>query len=315
MKTLLIVLFSLMQLTASAQTNSLVIKSGETKTLSARTYQFESVKIENGGNLIIRSNSSRWCIIWVSGDVEINGEIKGTNFRRNQIAISDITPDGKKIEHKFSNVALGGSGGNGGVASQLGAGSRSGGTGASGTSEYGGGGGSGGGIHIQGHATRLGANGNNASDFRGAIAPDGGYGNSGGNGSRLSTYPNGALLLIYSEKTISGNGIISLKGVNGGNGASGGRGANSNRGKRGAGGGGGGSPGGDGGRLVLIAEKFQEDLTIALDGGNGGSGGPAGNPANYATGGSKGEDGETGIVDFYTLDQWKNAAQLVNVKN
>lgn len=284
---------------------ALVVRPGETVEIAARLHQFESIHVMAGGTLRIRPRSARWTILWTTGDVRIEGEIVGTQFARSAGLVREQTPDGKWIEHQFSGESLGGRGGSGGTASQLGAGSRNGGSGGNGTALAGGGGGSGGGIHIQGDATRLGGPGNSASDWRGAPPPDGGYANRGGDGARLSSHPNGALLMIYAGGTFRGSGHFRLTGDAGANGANGGAGANSNRGRRGGGGGGGGAPGGEGGRLLLVAGEFENDPVVTLSGGAGGQGGRAGQPAFHAEPGQPGEPGSEGYLDVLTHAQWQ----------
>lgn len=292
----------------SRQLPDLIVESGQTISLAARLHQYNSIHVKKGGTLIIRPNSSQWSIWWVTGDVTIEGSVIGKRFSRSTAPIKDRTPDGKLIEHKFAQIARGGTGGTGGTAMR--GATRNGGTGAAGNNEYGGGGGSGGGIHIQGSGTRLGGHGKNATDWRGAPIPDGGYGNQGGDGGRLSTHSNGALLLIYSGGVFRGTGEVDLRGDAGEDGRQGGRGWSSNLGRRGAGGGGGGAPGGEGGRLVLVVKSLENDPNVLLDGGAGGKLGPPGSPPNYATPGSPGEDGGAGHLDILTLEQWRQTEQL-----
>lgn len=286
----------------------LVVAEGETRTILARVHQFKNVHIKAGGTLVISPNSSRWTILWATGDVVVEGTIIGERFGNVITPIRDRTPDGKQVEHVYALNALGGAGGMGGYASIAGAGSRSGGQGARGTNAYGGGGGSPGGVHIMGNASRLGSNGNSATDWHGAPpANDGGYSDAGGNGGRLASFAHGCPLMIYAEGTFKGEGLIRLHGSDGATGLPGGPGLDSNRGVKGSGGGGGGAPGGEGGRLVLVANVIENDPNVSLDGGRGGAGGPIQGYRYGATPGARGDDGGTGFVDVFSLDQWRSS--------
>src|SRR5690606_7721115 len=233
----------------------LIVKSGETLTLNNRTYQYNNVIIERNATLIITEQSTRWFILWASGDVKIEGKIIANNFRVGPRTVNDKTPDGKTISHTFNNDTEGGAGGNGGKAVGGTPGSRSGGRGANGNTKAGGGGGSGGGIFIAGASTRLGGNGRDATDWRGAPLAELGFDNQGGDGGRLNSHSNGGLVFIYCGGTFIGQGgQLDIKGSKGEKGKDGGRGTTSNRGYCGGGGGGGGAPGGEGGHVIIVSK-------------------------------------------------------------
>lgn len=285
----------------------LVVEAGKEKVLAARTHQFSRIHVKPGGRVVITPRSSRWSIWWVTGEVVIEGTVIGRDFARSPNPITDVTPDGKSLTHKFESTAEGGTGGSGGAASR--GETRAGGSGARGTIDFGGGGGSPGGIHILGPQTRLGSEGLSASDWRGAEpAPDGGYDRRGGDGARIARHPNGALLLIYATGKFSGDGVFDFAGQDGLEGSSGSSGTTSNRGQVGGGGGGGGAPGGDGGRLLVVAADIQNNTRFDALGGRGGPGGPAGPPTYGATAGRSGENGNAGYMDEIPLDEWSVAA-------
>lgn len=281
----------------------IVVRSGESRTIPPRLYQPSRLVVEEGGVLTIQPGANRWAVFWVSGDVTILGSIVAEQFSLGSSTVRDVTPDGVRIEHTFERAALGGMGGNGGVSSQLGAGTRSGGQGALGTNRYGGGGGSGGGIYIAGPSTRLGGPGRDAQGYQGAPLADMSNDNHGGNGGLTSTSAFGGLICIFAGGACEALGKISIRGSAGAPGARGGAGFNSNRGLRGGGGGGGGGPGGDGGRAILIGNGF-ETCEIDAAGGLGGSGGSTTGFSNGATAGTDGEPGAAGLIDFYRRDQW-----------
>jgi hypothetical protein len=285
----------------------LVVKSGETLELSNRTYQYKNVLIESGGKIVITQQSTRWFILWASGNVIIAGKILGRYFRTGLRTVSDKTPDGRTITHEYKNESRGGAGGNGGIAFGGTPGSRSGGRGAEGTTDAGGGGGSGGGIYIAGPGTRLGGHGQDATNWRGAPLAQDGIGNQGGDGGRIEPNANGGLIFIYAGGEFIGTGgNIVVVGSPGVNGQSGGRGVDSNRGYRGGGGGGGGAPGGEGGHVIIVAGNLTSECKVEVSGGGGGPGGLGGKPEHGATSAYAGENGSAGVVDWLTLEQWND---------
>jgi hypothetical protein len=285
--------------------NDLIVRTGETKFMNTRTYRFDNVLIEQGGKLIITEQSTRWFILWVSGDVTINGEIEAINFKIGPRTVIDNTPDNKKIEHIYHNDVLGGTGGFGGISRLTNVGSRTGGQGALGTNKYGGGGGSGAGVYLMGAGSKLGGNGVNAIDWRGAPLTEFGYNNTGGNGGKVENSCNGGLIFIYCGGTFNGSGgRINLSGKNGENGQNGGHGDTGPQGSRGSGGGGGGAPGGEGGHFILVTDKLDSKCSINIRGGRGGNGGNAGQHQHGATNGSNGRNGSAGIEDYYKINEW-----------
>lgn len=277
---------------------------GVSKEIPARLHTLDSLTVEAGGTLNVQANSSRWTILWVKGDVTIHGVVTARQFLATAGTVTDKTPDGKLIEHRYPAEAVGGSGGDGGVASQLGAGSRNGGRGATGTTQFGGGGGSGGGIFIQGPSTRLGGEGRSATDFRGAPLADGGFQNRGGDGVRANPYRSGGLLMIYCGGVCNFKGaVFNLTGSNGEDGRNGGSGTNSTRGTQGGGGGGGGAPGGDGGHLIVVGDNLSQAV-VSLAPGAGGNPGKPGQPAFGATPGYPADAGQAGLQDHYTMEEW-----------
>lgn len=277
----------------------LVVVSGDTKILPARTRRFNNIYIEQGATVVIPQGSSRWSIWWADGDVRIDGKVMGQGFARKSGSISARTPDGKSVSYEFSRAAVGGDGTNGGSSRQGGR-SSAGGLGASGTAEYGGGGGSSGGVRIALHESRIGSAGQNGRQWRGGPpAVQHGRG-SGGNGGKADRHSNGALLLIRSGKTLSGQGKFNFQGDKGVNGKEGVKSSRSNRGFRGHSGGGGGAPGGDGGYIILIAASLNHDFELRLDPGMGGAGGKVGSQQS----GSEGDRGDYGSIDEFTLEDW-----------
>ena len=285
--------------------DSLIVESGETKTISNRTYQYKYLHIKPGGFLKVQNSSIHWCILWVTGDVIIEGTIEAKNFRVSRNEIKDNTPDGKELTHTYNLTAEGGTGGNGGnsaVSSVV-----PGGSGARGSAEWGGGGGSGGGVHIAGQQSRNGGPGVNATDWRGAPLAQDASSNVGGDGTRINPKGNGGLLMIYCTGTFKGaNGKIDIRGTNGARGSRGGDGFSSTRGISGAGGGGGGAPGNEGGYAIIVANQYESECEVLTAGGYGGTGGAPGQYPNEATAGKTGQQGVAGLVDWLTLNQWNN---------
>lgn len=285
----------------------LIIESNTQQTLPARLHQFNNIHIKKDGALEIQENSSQWCILWATGKIIIEGHIVARKQKRTSEEVKGFTPDKKTISHQFLNEAQGGSGGAGGT-SRGGSTNVNGGQGAYGTGMYGGGGGSAGGAIVMGPQSRGGSPGKTATDWKGALPADiGGLPTSkGGDGGRLSTFPNGGLLLMYCQE-FECTGSIYLAGEHGVDGQNGGNGNDvlAPRGGHAGSGGGGGAPGGEGGRFVLISDKITPaNPNIRLNGGFGGRGGRAGTPANGAQPGTAGENGQSGYRDFYSIDQW-----------
>lgn len=283
----------------------LTVKSGKVEKLSPRVHYYNNIHVEQGGYIQIPENSSQWCILWVTGNVIIDGFVFGIKQKIGPRIIKGYTPDGKLIEHEYLNQAMGGDGGYGGT-SRGGSINVQGGAGANGSNSFGGGGGSAGGAIIQGPSSTGGSGGINAIDWRGAqpASIGGQTGGKGGDGGKLGTFTNGGLLFIYCNK-FSCSGYIHLYGEHGQDGGEGYPGSEGGpRGQFGGSGGGGGSPGGEGGKFILVANEKPDQFYLNLNGGIGGKRGNIGKYPNGAQPGSKGEDGQSNAPDFYTVAQW-----------
>jgi len=311
---LLIVVYSL---PVSAQSfPSLIVNSGEVKTLPARTFIYSEINIQQGGKLIIEPNSADWSILVSQGNVSINGTIEYKYFKSGSNTYNALTPSGENLTHKFSETSIGGVGGHGGssACSLQGGGSvyAEGGNGAAGSSSFGGGGGAGGGKrYISTACNRQVTKGNDAIGQNGGLPiPTNFFSPAGGNGGLKGIYVNGGLLYIYCGGIFNGlGGIIDVSGQPGNNGTNG---SDNNppydiQGGSGGGGGGGGSPGGEGGVVILrIVGNAQFYPEIKVKGGTGGKGGKGGRgfanlssiPTSFGGDGVDGQDGQNGLGDI-----------------
>ncbi len=261
-----------------------VVRSGTTKRIFPRTYNYRNVIIENNAQLIVEERSRKWLVFMCEKLFTIHGKLIYRRFYDVPTNIDETAVDGTRLVRKFDATVKAGNGGNGGLHQ-----SAEGGHGAAGTRLSGGGGGggacfSGGRMHTGGHAS----------------GTQGGYPlRRGGSGAVQSRFFHGGLIYISAGDTIeAGGGLIDLGAENG---AAGGGGENGHNppGQYGAagGGGGGGAPGGNGGILLLRAPKtYVDPENLNLSGGISGSGGSAG--AYNGRPGFSGTTGTNGFVEF-----------------
>jgi hypothetical protein len=240
----------------------------------------------NSGQTFIPSVRKLFTVIYVNGNLTVNGAFKMTARGANHSATTKQNI--KMISGTYSSVtdatipATGGSGatgnsGTGGTAIRGSGGGGGGGTdnqpagdGASGTCFSGGGGGSGGDDQTGGNAVANGGRGGNANGQNAG----GGAGNPAGTNRGLSTGQNsgtGGTLLIYCTGTLSGSGSVQAKATDAGTPSGGYRGG-----------------GGAGGGIVQI---FCNSGSISTN--------VAGGAGTTATGGSGGSGG-AGADDIYT---------------
>jgi hypothetical protein len=280
-----------------------VVRKGEVQTLNTRLYQFDSFLIEKGGRLVIQERSQRWCIIEISGDCAIHGEVVARQFREGPRAVTDSTLAGQKLDHLYENSVSGGFGGRGGISNVNGAGRQgAGGEGADSSQTFGGGGGSGAGGRLMGSIRQV-FDGNSAATWRGA--PPANYGNGpGGDGDTRGAYCNGGLICFVVSGSFSGDGgNIDLRGEDGARGDDGAPASGSGYDWRrvGGGGGGGGAPGGEGGHLTVLCDRNDVGAypTVLVAGGRGGAGGSGGRGgSNIGSDGTSGADGTAGLEEW-----------------
>ncbi len=276
---------------------ALTVGENQTKTLPAGINNFSKIDIHSNGTLIIEPHSSDWCILNCTGDVNIHGTIKYSDFKSGRESHTTVAPDGTKLEYTFKEDNQGGSGGNGGN-SGSGKYTGAGGKGVHGSGDLGGGGGGGGRYNPADSIPKRATKGADATGSMGGKMKTAGTEGSGGNGAVRDSFGNGGLLYIYCGGNFNGSsGSISAKGKEGANGASG---ANQTMKKGedgpGAGGGGGGAPGGEGGvikiKLVGTGDLFPALMVNGGAGGKGGSGGVG--SFGDASNGKPGENGKPG---------------------
>lgn len=255
----------------------LIVKSGETRSISAEFHPYRRLHIEPEGSLIVIPQSQDWLILDIAEDAQIHGAIRFNDFASDGNPFSATLPDGSTISHTFRR-RWGGRGGNGGNAS-----GQAGGAGAPGGEGYGGGGG-GGAVNkkYQGRGP-----GNPGVGSLGGMSWDNTV--RGGNGGKATEFLNGGLIFINVGGVLTCvDDVIDLTGRPGPNGLNGANGVATPAYGRGNGGGGGGGPGGEGGVLIVRANRIASLPTTLLRGGIGGA------PGKSGLGGFGGENGESG---------------------
>src|ERR1700740_2664740 len=75
----------------------LTVGENQTKSLPPGTHNFSKIDIHSGGTLIIEPHSSDWCILNSTGDVNIHGTIKYTDFKSGSESHTAVAPDGSKL--------------------------------------------------------------------------------------------------------------------------------------------------------------------------------------------------------------------------
>ncbi|WP_299592808.1 hypothetical protein [uncultured Tateyamaria sp.] len=261
----------------------LIIRSGESKEITARRRRFSEIYVESGGQLIVPPRSRNWLLLIVSGNVTIRGSIVYRQCVASETGRTINLPNGEKLLFKHPRTSLGGFGGNGAVNGL--SGPVRGGRGAQGTNEYGGGGGGGARSFNNGRV--------NGEDANGFIAGQQIY--PGGDGGRINSGSHGGMICIYCpDGEFNGKqGGIDLRGSNG----RAGKDAKMQT-RNDCGGGGGGSPGGDGGHLYVVAKQIVSEPRIFLQPGTGGAPGKGAKGANNDHAGSNGYEGDHGSFGF-----------------
>jgi hypothetical protein len=273
---------------------------------------------------------NKWVMIGCRGDASIIGNILYDRYPSIPYLASHAVevataPDGYPLSWTFTDLGVGGSGGHGGELSYYTFTAYGGLAGSTGYSNGGGGGGGGAFIGTSpfngessnddpitfirgGTGGRSGTPFNNGRSYGGYIFGNPGtvsaavfpYGIGGGGGARGFS---GGSLYLKVKGTLSGSGIVSVRGSQGGNGFHGTDGSDSFTTSTsgfdyfGAGGGSGGGSGGNGGKIVVKYGLFSGTLTFPVTLGAGGSKGLAG--ASLTSGSynqTDGTDGSAGTV-------------------
>ena len=301
----------------SGTLSALNVTSGTTTLTAGQTFAYSSINIAAGATLNISGSSNLITVIGATGSIVINGNVTVTNTALGTSTASVTTPDGSSLSYT-QNRKSGGSGGRGGSI-----GSSSCNLGANGGSQSNGRGGGGGGGSASGGCGQLalvgsssstdstlstGGNGTTGGDDNpgqggagggnpgGRAAHGGGRGGGGGGGGGYIGR-HGLALFIKSKTSITGSGLINLRGLSGFNGGAGGVSNGcltcSNQG----GGGGGGGSGGSGGNLWVVSPVFS--VSYDISGGPGGIGGAGGGTTPSCNGvnscnGQNGSPGDNG---------------------
>lgn len=266
----------------------LVVRTGQSKTISARRHRFSRVIVERGGELLVPPRSRNWLILVVSGDVELRGNIVYRGCVATEGGKTFQLPDGSNLSFSHPRTSLGGHGGDGGHWGRVSAARP--GKGGVGSQSYGGGGGGGGGAIT--FRNKQYVNGEDARTFIGGKQ----YGLAG-DGGRLKSNAHGGMICIYCPNGhFDGqSGTVDLRGSDG---ASGGN-ARSAGDESLCGGGGGGAPGGDGGYLYVKAREILAERLVRLEPGKGGNPGKKNPLAPSGSDGYRGDDGSYGFVDYF----------------
>lgn len=263
----------------------IVLAPHERRSVYARPFLLKRLVIPATSALIVPRGGQMWLLMDVSGDADLSGQIIYREVPQLRGPVTTTAPNGDELTHQYSYANRGGPGGTGGQFQ-----GRRGGDGAEGTADFGGGGGSGG-WHYKLPRPR---NGRPGSGRYGGVGAYGDVGR-GGDGGERTPYPNGGLIYLKVDGTLTGTGTIDVRGSRGGDGLPGASGSRPGIHGSGGGGGGGGGPGGAGGAVVVLARENTSNLRLRVDGGDGG---PPGSGGRAAESGRPGEGGAPGQIIF-----------------
>ncbi len=270
------------------------IKPGQIK-------DYSGIIIDSGGVLEIETGS-KWVIIGVNGNVQIDGKIVARNGNHTGGTSTVNLPDNKGGPGTVSHAVVQQQGGAGGLISKVvyGAGKAAFGNGGGGASYSG---------HGSAATATQGGRGGNSGATKGGLggASCGAAGkpgikgltNAGPGGGGGFRGCHGQAVLLQVRGNVSGTGEIDLSGGAGGAGGAGGDG-------NWGGGGGGGGAGGAGGRLIIkLTGKMSLSASKIKFGGVVGGKGGSGGKAARASSGSPGKQGQTGAAGQSQIVVWK----------